>query len=165
MGDGERGAVVVCQPDGGESYWQPVPANGHAEVKVSARDDSGVRGFSSGVQAIAPGGHVREHRHGRERELLFFFAGRGRVEVNGEAHPARPGTMIFVGPGNAHRIVNEGDDELKMMWVLMPGGLEDFFEAIGRPRTPGEPAPPPFPRPENVEEIERATVFAALGDR
>ncbi len=72
--------------------------------------------------------------------------------------------MIFVGPGNAHRIVNEGDGDLRMMWVLMPGGLEDFFEAIGRPRAPGAPAPPPFPRPADVEAIERATVFAPPGD-
>ena len=51
-----------------------------------------------------------------------------------------------------------------MMWVLMPGGLEDFFQAIGRPRTAGEPAPEPFARPYNVEEIERRTVFASLDD-
>jgi len=54
---------------------------------------------------------------------------------------------------------------LKMLWVLMPGGLEDFFEAIGRPRRPGEPAPEPFPRPENVEEIECATVFSGLKEQ
>jgi hypothetical protein len=49
---------------------------------------------------------------------------------------------------------------LKFAWVLMPGGLEDFFQAIGRPRRPGEPAPQPFARPDNVLEIERKTVFA-----
>ena len=27
------------------------------------------------------------------------------------------------------------------------------------------PAPAPFPRPENVEEIERATVYAGLDER
>ena len=43
----------------------------------------------------------------------------------------------------------------------MPNGLEDFFRLIGRPRTAGEPAPENFPRPENVLEIERQTVFAA----
>ena len=41
----------------------------------------------------------------------------------------------------------------------MPNGLETFFKAIGRPMTPGEPAPEPFPRPDNVLEIERKTVF------
>ena len=49
-----------------------------------------------------------------------------------------------------------------MMWVLVPGGLEDFFQAIGRPRQAGEAAPEPFARPENVAEIEAATVFAAI---
>ena len=164
MEQGERGVVVVCQPDRGESFWQPVPANGHAEVKVSRRDDPRVQGFSSGIQVIAPGSHIREHRHGREHELLFFFSGRGHVEVNGEPHPVEAGTTVFLGPRNAHRIVNGGADDLKMFWVLMPGGLEDFFEAIGRPRTPGEAPPAPFPRPDDVEAIERATVFASLDD-
>ena len=44
----------------------------------------------------------------------------------------------------------------------MPGGIEDFFEAIGRRRIPGEPTPDPFPRPENAREIEANTVFARL---
>ena len=63
------------------------------------------------------------------------------------------------------KIVNDSQADLQMLWVLVPGGLENFFQAIGRPRTPGEPAPAPFPRPENVEQIERDTVFAALGER
>ncbi len=162
MSDNERGVVVVSPPDEGESFWQPVPANGYAEVKISQRDDPRVRGFSSGVQIIAPGCHIREHQHGSEHELLFFYSGAGRVEVNGESHPVAEGATIFVGPGNAHKIINDGAVDLKMMWVLMPGGLEDFFQAIGRPRTAGEPAPAPFPRPDNVAEIERATVFAPL---
>ena len=156
--------VVVCQPDGGESYWQPVPANGYSEVRVSKRDAPELAGLSSGIQVIAPGGHVREHRHGSEQELLFFYEGTGRALVNGESHPIVPGTTFYLGPGNAHTLINEGEGELKMFWVLLPGGLEDFFEAIGRPRTPGEPAPVPFPRPDDVEEIERRTVFAPLAD-
>ena len=35
MGERERGAAFVVQPDEGQSYWQPVPANGYAEVLVS----------------------------------------------------------------------------------------------------------------------------------
>ena len=162
MESNERGAVVVCQPDEGESFWQPVPANGYAEVRVSKRDAPGIRGFSSGIQIIAPGCHIREHQHDAHEELLFFFEGRGKLVVNGDEHPIRPGTTVYLGPWNRHTIVNDGDADLKMMWVLMPGGLEDFFQAIGRPRRPGEPAPAPFPRPENVEEIEGQTVFAHL---
>ena len=163
MKDAPKGVAFVVQPDEGESFWQPVPANGYAEVLVSKRNDPSIAGFSSGIQIIAPGCHIREHQHGTEQEVLFFFEGRGHVVVNGEETPVRPGTMVYSGPGNAHKIVNDGRDDLKMMWVLMPGGLEDFFQAIGRPRHPGEPAPAPFARPENVAEIEAGTVFAPLG--
>ena len=165
MANPEPGAAFVRQPDEGESFWQPVPANGYAEVRVSKRDSPKIQGFSSGIQVIAPGCHIREHQHGAEQELLFFFEGRGKVLVNGVEHPVRPGTTAYLGPWNKHKIVNDSDADLKMLWVLVPGGLEDFFQAIGRPRSPGEPAPAPFPRPENVEEIERDTVFAGLDQR
>jgi mannose-6-phosphate isomerase-like protein (cupin superfamily) len=160
----EHGAVVVCQPDEGESFWQPVPANGYSEVRVSPRNSPKITGFSSGIQVIAPGCHVRDHQHGREQELLFFFEGTGKAIVNGEEHPIQPGTTVYVGPWNRHTFVNDGAIDLKMMWVLMPGGLEDFFEAIGRRRTRGEPAPSPFARPDNAEQIESETVFVALDD-
>ena len=29
-----RGVAVVMQPDQGRSFWQPVPANGHADPKL-----------------------------------------------------------------------------------------------------------------------------------
>ena len=165
MANPEPGAAFVRQPDEGESFWQPVPANGYAEVRVSKRDSPKIQGFSSGIQVIAPGCHIREHQHGAEQELLFFFEGTGKVLINGVEHPVRPGTTAYLGPWNKHKIVNDGQADLKMLWVLMPGGLEDFFQAIGRPRRPGEAAPAPFPRPENVEEIERATVYAGLDER
>ncbi len=163
MSESERGAAFVVQPDEGESYWQPVPANGYAEVLVSKRDDPSIGALSSGIQVIAPGCHIREHQHGAEQELLFFFEGTGKVLVNGEEHPVRPGTMVYAGRLNTHKIVNDTESELKMMWVLAPGGLEDFFEAIGRPRAAGEAAPELFARPDNVAEIEAATVFAPMG--
>jgi hypothetical protein len=43
-----------------------------------------------------------------------------------------------------------------MLWMVTPPGLEKFFEAIGRPRQPGTPAPAPFERPQDVVAIERA---------
>lgn len=162
MDQPDRHAAIVVQPDEGESFWQPVPANGYAEVRVSRRNAPGNDRFSMGVQVIAPGSHIREHWHDAYEELLFFFEGTGTAVLNGVEHPIVPGTTVYIPPWNRHTLVNTGDTDLKMMWMLMPGGLEDFFEAIGRKRRPGEPAPKPFPRPENVAEIEANTVFARL---
>ena len=54
-----RGRAVVVQPDQGESYWQPVPANGHADPTLTPTT-TGFDALSMGYQTIAPGGRVRE---------------------------------------------------------------------------------------------------------
>jgi quercetin dioxygenase-like cupin family protein len=155
QGEAFRGHAVVVQPEEGPSWWQPVPASGHADPRLTpavTRCES----LSMGYQTIAPGGRVREHSHADQVELQICFRGRGHVVVDGRRHPLVPGTACFLGWDVRHEIVNEGPDDLVMLWVISPPGLEHFFAAIGRPRTPGEPAPAPFARPEDVVAIERA---------
>jgi quercetin dioxygenase-like cupin family protein len=150
-----RGHAVVVQPGEGPSWWQPVPASGHADpALVPAR--TRFEGLSMGFQSIAPGGRIREHSHGEQVELQICFRGHGHVVVDGVRHPLVPGTACFLGYDVRHEIVNDADEPLVMLWVITPPGLERFFEAIGRPRHPGEPPPAPFPRPPDVVAIERA---------
>ena len=154
MSPAVRGRAVVVQPDEGPSYWQPVPANGHADPRLMPAL-TGFETLSMGYQTIAPGGRVREHSHGDQVKLQICFRGRGHVVVDGVDHPLVPGTACLLGYDVKHEIVNDGTDELVMLWVITPPGLEDFFKAIGRPRTPGESAPAPFARPSDVVDIER----------
>ena len=149
-----RGHAVVMQPADGPSYWQPVPASGHADPKLYP-ENTRFDGLSMGFQTIAPGGRVREHSHDNQIELQICFRGRGRVMVNGKSYDLVPGTACFLGHDVKHEIINEGPEELVMLWVVSPPGLEHFFEAIGRPREAGAPAPPPFERPADVVAIER----------
>ena len=149
-----RGRAVVMQPGNAPSYWQPVPANGHADPTLFPAN-TGFEGLSMGFQTVAPKSRVREHSHGCQIELQICFRGQGRVMVDGTAHPLVPGTACFLGYDVKHEIINEGDDELVMLWVISPPGLEDFFRAIGRPRTAGEGDPQPFERPSDVVAIER----------
>jgi quercetin dioxygenase-like cupin family protein len=150
-----RNRAVVVQPEDGPSYWQPVPANGHADPKLYP-EITGFRGLSMGFQTIAPGGRVREHSHGAQVELQICFRGKGHVVVDGKRHQLVPGTACFLGPDVRHQIVNDSGEDLTMLWVITPPGLEDFFAAIGRARTAGEPPPAPFERPANVVAVERA---------
>ena len=145
----------MIQPSEGDSFWQPVPANGHADPKLTPANTR-YDALSMGYQTIAPQSRVREHSHGDQVELQICFRGRGRVVVDGVSHPLVPGTACFLGYDVKHVIINETDEELVLLWLVSLPGLENFFKAIGRPRTAGEPAPAPFARPENVVEIERA---------
>ena len=154
-----RGKAIVMQPDDGASYWQPVPANGHADPKLTPAV-TGCDRLSMGFQTVAPGSHIREHSHDDQIELQICFRGRGRVVVDGQSHPLVPGTACFLGYDVKHTIVNEGPDDLVMLWVVTPAGLENFFEQIGRPRHRDAAAPAPFSRPENVAAIERSAGLA-----
>jgi hypothetical protein len=67
--------------------------------------------------------------------------------------------MMLVGRGMQHKVVNAGDEQMRLLWFICPPGLEDWFRAIGRPRRAGEPAPQPFERPADVEMIQAQQRF------
>ncbi|MEM7404259.1 MAG: cupin domain-containing protein [Pseudomonadota bacterium] len=154
----ERKSFAV-QPNECESYWQPVPANGFVEVHVSRHRTQTLTPFESGIQEVAPGSFVREHAHNEHEELILVIEGEGVADLEGEPHRMQAGTTLYLHAEEKHKFTNTGDGPLRFFWVLMPGGLSDFFKAIGRAREPGQPEPTPFPRPTDVEQIERDTVF------
>jgi gentisate 1,2-dioxygenase len=115
-----------------------------------------------GTQTVDPGCHVREHLHDANEEVIFVLAGEGEAHIEGGIHPMRPGSCFFFPRNRQHSFHNTGTGPLNFMWLIMPGGLETFFARIGRPRHADEAPPAPFPRPENVQQIEAETVFGAL---
>ena len=90
-----RGQAVVMQPGNGPSFWQPVPANGHADPTLFPAN-TGFEGLSMGFQTVAPKSRIREHSHCDQIELQICFHGQGRVMVDGVAHPLVPGTACFL---------------------------------------------------------------------
>jgi mannose-6-phosphate isomerase-like protein (cupin superfamily) len=156
-----KGEVLIVPPGEGDSYWQPVPANGHIDVLLAPSRVRMDHPFGFGTQTVPPGSYVREHAHDRNEEVLYFISGQGTAVIDGKAHRLVPGTTLFLGKNRWHKFINDGDQDMVWIWLIVPNGLEDFFQAIGRPRREGEPAPANFPRPADVLEIERRTVFAA----
>lgn len=158
--DAPNGQSAVIAENTSKSYWQPQPANGYAEVILSPQNIRSVHRFSCGTQMLPPGGKVRLHAHDRSEEVLYVLEGQGAAEVNGKSYRMAPNTTLYLGHNQTHTFVNDGTTELKWVWFFMPGGLEDFFQGIGKPREVGQPTPEPFARPEDVKAIEAATVFA-----
>jgi quercetin dioxygenase-like cupin family protein len=153
MTDFRKGHSAVLQPEDGESFWQPLPSTGHVVAKItpytSPYDD-----FSMGIQVLEPGASIRKHAHERQHEVLFCYAGTGWAEIDGVRHEVQPETMMLMGRGVQHTVHNTGATQMRILWFISPAGLEDWFKAIGRPRAPGAPLPAPFPRPDDVREIQ-----------
>ena len=147
---------VVLQPDEGPSWWQPRPAGGHAQVKVSP-GTTGHEGFSMGFQTIAPGGRIRAHSHGEQVEVQVCFRGRGHVVVDGETFPFVTGTTCFLGTDAVHEIVNDdpAEDPGLVVGDRAPTAWRTSSPPSAGPRAPGEPPPEPFDRPADVLKTER----------
>jgi quercetin dioxygenase-like cupin family protein len=152
MSEVTKGHSVVVGPEEGRSLWQPMPSRGYVTVNLTA-DNMAYDTFSSGIQVMPPGCEVREHGHKQNHELVFIYEGTGFVEIDGEVTALQPESTVLFARNCVHRIVNTGDTDMKLFWVFMPPGLEDWFYAIGRERTPGEPMPEAFARPDNVQEV------------
>lgn len=157
MTDADHKPGFVLHADEGASYWQPVPANGYVTNKLVPDNWDGP--FSAGIQVVAPRSHIRKHVHDRHHEAVFVWGGEGKATVDGVEQPMRTGTLVALPIGVEHMFINDGDEPLKLFWILSPYGIEAFFSEIGRPRAAGEPPPDPFPRPADILAIEARTVF------
>jgi quercetin dioxygenase-like cupin family protein len=155
-----RGEVRIVNPGEGQEFWQPVPANGHIAIHLTPRLVAMDVPLALGTQTVAADCYVREHAHDRHEEVIHCLEGKGCAVIDGIKHTMVPGMTIFIGKNRRHMFINQGSQDLRFMWLMTPNGLEDFFEAIGRPKHPHQPAPEPFPRPADVLELERRTVFA-----
>ncbi|MBJ3775851.1 cupin domain-containing protein [Acuticoccus mangrovi] len=153
------GDAKVLGPDDGESFWQPVPANGFVRNLFNNDNVAATQNFAVGTQTVAPHSFIREHTHDRNEEVIYVVEGKGLARVDGVEHPIEKGSCLYLGHNRKHTFINPNDEPMTFVWFFMPGGLHGFFAEIGRPRTPGEAAPEPFPRPQNVAEIEQRTVF------
>jgi mannose-6-phosphate isomerase-like protein (cupin superfamily) len=149
---------MISGPEDGESLWQPLPSRGYVTVKFTPADMP-YEDFCAGVQLLPPGCHIRDHGHLQNHELVFVHEGRGTVTIDGVTTALEPGSSVLFVRHAVHRIDNTGDCDMKLFWVFMPPGLEDWFRAIGRPRRAGEPMPEAFPRPDDVADVQRRLRF------
>ena len=154
-----KGMAYVLGPEDGASHWQPEPAFGHITVKVSPHNLN-TNSLAAGFQIIDPGCHIRPHAHARAEELLFVWEGTGVAVIDGVEHAIEPGSLVYVGKWVNHSIVNRGERQMKVLWVITPPGLEDFLTAIGPVRRAGELRPEGLSRPPNIQELLDRAYFA-----
>ena len=86
----------IVGPEGGEFFWQPVPANGFIRNILSQAATGADANFSIGTQTVAPRCFVREHTHAREEEIIVVLEGRGVARIDGVGHPLEKGSAVFV---------------------------------------------------------------------
>jgi quercetin dioxygenase-like cupin family protein len=83
------------------------------------------------------------HRHSREDEYSFVLAGTLGVIEDGIEITASPGDLVTKLRGRWHTFWNAGDDELRVLEIITPGGIEALFRRLAEPG--GEYSPDTLP--------------------
>jgi mannose-6-phosphate isomerase-like protein (cupin superfamily) len=71
------------------------------------------------------GGATTEHYHARTEEIYFILSGTGRMRVEGEERPVKPGDAIAIPPGHRHKLWNTGPEPLRLLCCCAPAYEHD----------------------------------------
>ncbi len=115
VSDYAKGIVIALGPEDGESFWQPLPSTGYVINKINPYN-SPYDAFSTGLQVLEPGAHIRRHAHERSHELLFCYRGTGQADIDGKLYDVLPETMILRTPARA-RCVYSGSSR-RRVWRI-----------------------------------------------
>lgn len=83
------------------------------------------------------------HRHSREDEYSYVLTGTLGVIEEGIEITASAGDLISKPRGRWHTFWNGGDDELRVLEIIVPGGVESLFRRLAEPG--GEYSPETLP--------------------
>ncbi|MCA9708352.1 MAG: cupin domain-containing protein [Myxococcales bacterium] len=104
--------MIVLDADAIETLELPGLAH---QTLAGPRD--GLQAMEVWSQTIAPGVATPAHRHACE-EVIVVLSGSGSCESEGGTQDFGPGATIIVPPGRIHRIVNTGDEPLRLFAAL-----------------------------------------------
>ena len=121
-----------------------------AEVKASSADTGGKYTF---LEMTAPAGlSVPLHVHHVEDEGFYVLEGSITVQVGNDYIELAAGQHAF-GPHGIPHTFTVGPDGARMLWVLTPGGFEDFIHDASVPAEYPSVPPADVLPPANAAEI------------
>ena len=111
--------------------------------------------FSLMEERLPRGAEPPPHVHHREDESFFLLDGELTVRVGDETFSARPGSFVYC-PRDVPHLLTVESDEVRMLTLCTPGGVEQLFVELGEPATT-RTLPPDGDEPD----VDRVVTLAA----
>ena len=78
---------------------------------------------------LPPGGQVPYHYHKNRDSVLIAVSGEAVETVEGKETPFKAGQVIYIPPGEKHKMVNKSNREFRYLeFFTCPPALADFVE-------------------------------------
>ena len=97
------------------------------------------------------------HTHKELTDGFFVLDGQLDVRVGDDWMTAAPGDYAVVPPGNVHTFANKGDQPVRLLNIIAPGGFEQYLVDVAAELTPGS-APDPARMAEIAARYDFETV-------
>ncbi len=137
-------------PDAGKKLWVTEEL---VTFKVSGEDTG--RAYSLTDSTVPPQGGPPPHIHHRENEAFWVLEEELDILVGENRFKAGTGSFVHLPKGILHSYRNVGTEPARFLTLMVPAGLEKFFEEVGKPGADLS-SPPPF----DEEDIEKLLVVA-----
>lgn len=120
-------------------------------IKASGEETGGA--FALVEALVPPEGGPPPHVHGREDEAFYVLEGELRFHADGRDFVAGAGSWVTLAKGSLHHFKNESGKPARMLILVTPAGLENFFLEVGRASENGEAV---VPTREDFEKLLEA---------
>ncbi len=143
----------VLYPGEGRAVWV---VGDRYTIKTTGEETGGA--FALVEAVVPPGGGPPPHVHHREDEAFLVLEGQLTVRVGDQEFAASPGTFVYC-PREIPHLLTVETDEVRMLTLCTPGGVEQLFVELGEPA--GSRTLPPDGEPDSGPDIERIVTLAA----
>lgn len=92
---------------------------GDVRTLLSPKSVGSSSGFM-GVASLAPGDKISEHYHPYSEEFIYLVKGRLTAQLDGVPHELRARQGLYIPINVRHRLKNEGDEEVFLVFHLSP---------------------------------------------
>ena len=100
------------------------------ETVIIRRDPTGTLSAAVIEEIVPPGVGAPLHRHRREDEICYVIEGLFRIWRGEEVIDVGAGGVALLPRDEAHTFQNVGAKPGRLLTVIVPAGLERFFEAV-----------------------------------
>jgi quercetin dioxygenase-like cupin family protein len=146
--------IKILEPNKGKH----IAIVGDINTILAFKEDTG--GTYSFIEAkVFPGGGPIPHIQTREHEGFYVVEGQIIFNVDGQRIEAKPGTFVNIPPNVLHSFKNETNENAKMIIVLSPAGLEQFFVEAGLEVSNNSVKPPPLTDEEKQKLVSLASKY------
>jgi quinol monooxygenase YgiN/quercetin dioxygenase-like cupin family protein len=146
----EASEVLHIPTEGGPTVWF-----GEAVYSFKATKESSRGKLTLAEASVPPGNGPPPHTHSAVDEAFYIVSGRVEFLSGERTFIAGPGDFVYIPKGILHRFQNVGTHVAKLLFMFVPGAMDEYFTSIGIPAKPGE-APPPL----TAEQLQRISDLA-----